>query len=71
MSNLCSDSPYAVKINYLHIPHAGWGKYWGNETLYLGYTKGVPDPFDMNHPGFSVEGAQWLVDNRKLKGKIF
>ncbi|GFV53050.1 isatin hydrolase [Trichonephila clavipes] len=44
----------------------GWGKYWTNQTAFLGTADG-----DVNHshfPGFSGEAATWLVENRNIYG---
>ena len=45
---------------------ADWASRWPDEELYLGNADG--DTTDMHYPGFSIEAAQWLVDNRVIYG---
>ncbi|GFY59709.1 isatin hydrolase [Trichonephila inaurata madagascariensis] len=45
---------------------SGWGSKYYNSTAYLGTSDdGVTN---MVYPGISPEAAQWLVDNRNIKG---
>ena len=52
--------------------YSGHGeRYADNSTAYKGYPAGVTDDSppevkirSTNHPGFSGEAAQWLVENR-------
>jgi kynurenine formamidase len=44
---------------------SGWGRYWGNETAYLGNDR--KDPTALASPGFSEEAAKFLVE-RKIAG---
>ncbi|XP_028404714.1 uncharacterized protein LOC114527258 [Dendronephthya gigantea] len=49
----------------------GLGKYWGDFDKYMGTTtktNGSMATPDFHWPGFHKDAAQWLVDNRKIKG---
>jgi len=47
------------------IQHSGWGRYWGNQSAYLGNNNS--DPNAMSFPGFSEDAAKLLVE-RKIAG---
>jgi kynurenine formamidase len=51
----------------LVLVRTGWGKYWPNKKQYLGSE--IPGDINALHfPGFSVEGARFLVSQRKING---
>ena len=44
--------------------HTGWGAYWNNYSRYANHdARGK-----MHFPGYSVEAARFLIDERKAKG---
>ncbi|CAL1297035.1 unnamed protein product [Larinioides sclopetarius] len=45
---------------------SGWGSKYHNLTAYIGTSEN--DVTKMVFPGLEPEAAQWLVDNRKIKG---
>ncbi|XP_054722146.1 isatin hydrolase-like [Uloborus diversus] len=44
---------------------SGWSKLWSNRTAFLG--SAGDDTLLFHWPGFTIEAAQWLVDNRAIK----
>lgn len=45
----------------------GWGKYWPDKKKYLGSDK-PGDASNLHFPGFSKEAAEFMVQQRKIKG---
>ena len=58
----------AIPEESIILLHTGFGKFWPDKMKYMGTNQRGPAAVALLHfPGLHPDGAQWLVDNRKVK----